>query len=144
MRILSWVLLILFLSESVAGSNATVTFCDLVRNPEKFNGEEVTVRATYHYGFEWQQLYCLDCLDKGKAWLEIPADIDSASEKAMKHAPKGAGIVNLTVSGTFMSGSTYGHLNGYRYQLVARKISNVSVVLKGMKTAAEEQAAEKR
>src|SRR5712664_1833342 len=97
MRALSVILLILFLSAAVGGSDSRATFCDLVRNPEKFNGKEVTIRATYHYGFEWQQLYSLDCLDKGKAWLEIPADIDDASEAAMKHAPKGAGIVNLTV-----------------------------------------------
>jgi len=107
-----------------------------------FTGKEVTVRATYRYGFEWEELYCLDCLDKGKAWLEIPSDIDDASEKALKHAPKGAGIVNLTVSGTFMSGSTYGHSNGYRYQFVAKKISNISVVLKGAKSPAEEKKAE--
>jgi hypothetical protein len=144
MRVLIWIVFILFLSESVAGSDPTVSFCDLVRNPEKFNGKEVTIRATHRYGFEWEELYCLDCLDKGKAWLEIPTDIDSASAKAMKHAPKGAGIVNLTVSGTFMSGSTYGHSSGYRYQFVAKKIREVSVVLKGMKSAAEEQTAEKR
>jgi hypothetical protein len=144
MRILSRVLLILFLSQAVAGSDTKVSFCDLVQNPEKFNGKEVTVRATYRYGFEWEQLYCLDCLDKGKAWLEIPADIDDASEKAMKQAPKGAGIVNLTIQGTFMSGGTYGHLNGYRYQFVAKEISNVAVVLKGMKSLAEEKEAEKQ
>jgi hypothetical protein len=144
MRVLIRVVLILLLSESVAGSDATVSFCDLVRNPEKFNGREVTIRATYHYGFEWEQLYCLDCLDKGKAWLEISDDIDDASQKALRRTPKGAGIVNLTVSGIFMSGSTYGHLNGYRYKFVAKKISNVAVIIKGMKTLAEEKAAEKR
>jgi hypothetical protein len=144
MRILRRVLLILILSESVAGSDATVSFCDLVRNPEKFKGKDVTIRATHRYGFEWTELYCLDCLDKGKAWLEIPADIDDASQKALKRAPKGAGIVNLTVSGTFVSGSTYGHLNGYRYKFVAKEISNVSAVLKGMKSPEEEKEAEKR
>ncbi len=144
MRILSRILIVLFLSGTVAGSDATITFCDLVRNPEKFNGKEVTIRATYHYGFEWQQLYCLACLDKGRAWLEISADIDEASEKALKHAPRDAGILNLTVSGTFVSGSTYGHLNGYRYKFVVKKISNLAVIDKGMKTPAEEKAAEKR
>jgi len=143
MRILSRVLLILFLSESVADSDARISFCDLVRNPGKVNGKEVTIRATHRYGFEWEELYCLDCLDKGKAWLEIPADIDDASQKALKRAPKGAGIINLTVSGTFMSGSTYGHLNGYRYKFVAKKITDVSVILKGMKSPAEEKEAEK-
>jgi hypothetical protein len=109
-----------------------------------FNGKEFTIRATYRYGFEWQQLYCLACLDKGKAWLEISNDMDSASEKALKHAPKNAGIVNLTVTGIFMSGSTYGHLNGYRYKFVANKVRNISIVSRGMRSPAEERAAEER
>jgi hypothetical protein len=120
-----------------------VTFCELVRNPELYNGKEVTVRATYKYGFEWQMLYCLDCLDKGKAWLEIPSELDDASRKALKRAPKGAGTINLTVEGIFMSGSTYGHQNMYHYKFVARKISDVAVVIKGMKTLADEEEAEK-
>src|SRR5260370_21271812 len=106
MRILSRILIVLFLSGTVAGSDATITFCDLVRNPEKFNGKEVTIRATYHYVFEWQQLYCLACLDKCRAWLEISADIDEASEKALKHAPTDASILNLTVLGTLASQRT--------------------------------------
>jgi hypothetical protein len=130
---------------AVGGHSETkVTFCELVRNPELYNGKVVTVRATYKYGFEWQMLYCIDCLDKGKAWLEIPTDLDDASLKAMKQAPKEAGTVNLTLEGIFVSGSTYGHLNGYRYKFVARKISNVAVVIKGMKALAEEERAEKQ
>jgi hypothetical protein len=33
-------------------SEPSTTFCDLLRNPEKYNGKEVTVRATWRYGFE--------------------------------------------------------------------------------------------
>lgn len=46
----------------VGYSETPVTFCDLLRNAEKYNGKEVTVRATWRYGFEWSQFYCLDCL----------------------------------------------------------------------------------
>ena len=129
---------------AVVDSNTPLSFCDLVRDPKKFNGQVVTIRATYHYGFERQQLYCLDCLDMGKTWLEIPWDIDDASKKALRRAGKDAGIVNLTVRGTFMSGSAYGHLGGYRYKFVAEKISNVVVIVKGMKALEEESAAEKK
>lgn len=125
-------------------SQSPLSFCDLVRNPETYNGKEVTVRATYRYGFEWQQLYCLDCLDKGRAWLELPNDPDDSLLKDLRRAPKGAGIVNLTVQGTFKSGGSFGHLNGYRYEFTARKISNVAVVSKGMKDIGEEEKAEKK
>jgi hypothetical protein len=125
-------------------SEPPTTFCDLLRNPEKYDGKEVTVRATWRYGFEWSQFYCLDCLDKGRAWLEMPSDLDDVSTKILSRKPKGAGIVNLTVQGVFMSGGHFGHLNAYPYQLVARRVSNVAVVLSGMKDAAKEKEAEKR
>jgi hypothetical protein len=75
-------------------SETDVSFCELVKNPQLYNGKKVTVRATYKYGYEWQYLYCLTCLDRGKVWLEIPSDVDDASVKALKRTPKGAGTVN--------------------------------------------------
>lgn len=128
---------------NAASSQEPSSFCDLLRNPEKFNGKNVTVRATFRYGFEWQELYCLDCIDRGKAWLDLPNDLDEASAKALKKAPKYAGIVNVTVQGTFVAGSTYGHQNGYRYQFTAQSIKNLIVVYKGKLNAEKEQAAEK-
>jgi hypothetical protein len=56
---------------------------------------------------------------------QISDDLDEASEKAMKRGPKATGTANRVIEGTFMSGRTHGHLNGYRYQLIAKKIRNV-------------------
>jgi hypothetical protein len=69
MRITSSIVVIVlgFILSVSASPKPQVTFCELVSNPELYNGKVVTVRATYKYGFEWQMLYCLDCLDKGKA-----------------------------------------------------------------------------
>jgi hypothetical protein len=77
--------------------------------------------------------YCLSYLDKGKTWLDFSDNIDEASETALKSAPDGAGIVNLTVTGTFMYGSAYGHTGSYRYKVVARKVWDVVTRVKGMK-----------
>ena len=41
-----------FVGLRVVKPQSPVTFCDLVRNPEKYNGDEITVRTTYRYGFE--------------------------------------------------------------------------------------------
>jgi len=120
-----------------------VNFCDLIRNPEAYDGKTITVRATYRYGFEWSELYCLECLDKGKAWLELPSTLDDASTKQLKLTPKGAGIVNLTVTATFESGGHFGHM-GYRYKFVASQIADVAVLSKGMKSIAEEKGVEQR
>ena len=133
----------MLLSGAIHAQTAT-TLCDLLRNPEKYDGQRVQVRATFRYGFEWQQLYCLDCLDKGKAWLQMPVDLDDKSEKAFKKMPKGAGIVNLTVVGVFHFGKSYGHLNGYRFELIAQEIQDVTVIQNGMKDIATERKAEQQ
>jgi len=140
------VLLLIVCAVTAAGGQPEtyVSFCDLVKNPRLYNEKEVTVRATYKYGFEWQFLYCLTCLDSGKVWLEIPSDLDDASVKALNRAPKGSGTINITVQGVFMSGGSYGHLNCCPYKFVAHRVSNVSVVIKGMKSLDKEERAEKK
>lgn len=120
-----------------------ISFCELLKNPEQYNGKEVTVRATWRYGYEWSDFYCLDCLDQGKTWLQVPSNLDDASTKALRRIPK-AGIVNITVRGIFMSNGHFGHLNGYPYQLVTQRVSNAAVILSGMKDAAQEKQAEKK
>ncbi len=134
----------LMLLSGAAHAQKAMTFCDLLRNADKYNGQLVKVRATFRYGFEWQQLYCLDCLDKGKEWLQVPVDLDDESEKASKQMPKGAGIVNLTVVGVFHFGTSYVHMNGYRYELVAQEIRDVAVIQKGMKDISEERKVERQ
>jgi hypothetical protein len=143
MKLLSQILIPVLLAIC-AHAQPTVRFCDLLRNPDEYNGKTVVVRATYRYGFEWQELFCLGCLDKGEAWLELPSDLDDASVKALKRGPKGAGIVNLTVQGIFLSGAYFWHLGTYRFKFVVQRVSDVVIVSKGMKSAAEERRAEQK
>ena len=124
----------------VAGAQSQqsrIQLCDLLRNASQYNGREVTVRATLRYGFEWSDFLCISCSDMGLVWLSLPADMDDESERAFKRMPEGAGIVNVTVTGVFKSGSTYGP-NGYHYQLTARTIRDVAVLQSGMKKIEKE------
>jgi hypothetical protein len=125
-------------------SPPTVPFCELLNNPERYNRTEVTIRATYKYGYEWSYLYCLTCLDKGKVWLEFPFDLDASATKALKRGPKRAGTVNVTLQGTFIKCGNCGHEGGYPFLFVASKASDVRVVVKEMKARDKEQAAEKQ
>jgi hypothetical protein len=134
----------LLIFGGAAHAQTATTLCDLLRNPDKYVGQLVRVRATLRYGFEWEQFYCLDCLDRGKAWLTMPSDMDNKSDKVFKKMPKGAGIVNVTVVGIFHFGGSYGHLNGYRYELIAQQIRDVAVIQKGMRPIAEEAKAERQ
>jgi hypothetical protein len=118
-------------------------FCEILRNPEKYTDKEVTVRATYEYWFEVSALYCLTCIDKGRAWLEFSEDLDDESERILKRGP-GAGIENLTITGTFRAGHSYGHLNGYRYQFEARRVRDLVVLVKGLKPIEKVRAIEKK
>jgi hypothetical protein len=142
MRAVAQTLIVLGLVCDLQGQ-VTLKFCDLLNNPQKYIGKQVTVRATHRYGFEWSQLYCIDCLDRGKAWLDFSEELDKSSERALKRIPK-AGIVNLTVTGVFSGPGEYGHMGGYRYRFVANKVESVAVISKGMKPPEVESAAEKR
>lgn len=109
----------------------TVEYCALVRNPEKYDGKEVTVRATYRYGFEWEEMFCLDCRDKGKTWLEIDDDeVTAKSRKILKKFPKDAGTVNAVFTGTFESSKGPFGDGGYRFRFVLKSISQAEVVTK--------------
>ena len=121
-----------------------MNFCELLNNSERYNMREVTVRATYKYGFEWSYLYCLSCMDKGRVWLEFPNNLDASATKALKRGPKGAGTVNVTVQGAFIKCGNCGHQGAYPFKFVGTMARNVAVVIKGMKSRDEEQTAEKQ
>lgn len=140
----SLLLIALPLLCGAAHAQTATKLCELLRHPDKYEGKLVKVRATFRYGYEWEQFYCLDCLDKGKAWLTIPSEIDDESDKVFRKMPKGAGIVNVTVTGIFHFGSSYGHMNGYRYEVIAQQIRDVAVIQKGMRPLAEESKAEQQ
>jgi hypothetical protein len=129
------------LSASSASPQPTMTFCELIQHPEKYNGQLVKVRATWIYGYEWTYLHCLDC--DAQVWLETE-QLDEESKKAIKHMPKWTGIVNVDVEGVFETGRTFGHMNGYKYQLKAEKIANPTVLSKGTKAPEKEREIERQ
>ena len=116
-------------------------FCELMQNPGAYNGKTVKVRATWIYGFEWSYLHCLGC--DGRVWLDT-STLDERSEKMLKQTPKGAGVVNVDVEGVFQTGRTFGHLNGYKFQLIAHSIANPAVISKGMKPVEQELEVERK
>ena len=105
-----------------------VTYCDLVRNSEKYDGKEVTVYATYKYGIEIQELLCLECGEAGQIWL----DEDNLDERVRKKIPKYAGIINGVFTGIFQSSKgPFGH-GGYRFKLAVKAVKNIQVIYKGL------------
>lgn len=112
--------------KTTDGSTNVVSYCDLIRSPTNYEGKDVTVRASYRYGYEWQELFCLNCLDLGKMWLEFSDDLTKDSKRRLNILPKHQGTMNATFSGIFHSG-TYGD-GSYRFQLTVKSITEVKLV----------------
>jgi hypothetical protein len=48
-----------------------VSYCELVSSPETYFNKEVRLRAVYRVGFEWQQVYSVQCLEAPNMWVEF-------------------------------------------------------------------------
>jgi hypothetical protein len=109
--------------------NDSIDFCDLLKNPETYNGKEVTVRATYRYGYEWQEIYCLGCRNLGKTWLEM-GDITKKSKKILKKFPRDDGTITALFTGIFQSSKGSFGDGSYSFRLILKKISKAELLTK--------------
>ncbi|HKS30533.1 MAG TPA: hypothetical protein VJS44_22095 [Pyrinomonadaceae bacterium] len=108
---------------------SVVTYCDLVRNPEKYDSKEVTVRATYRYGFEWQEMFCLECREIGKTWIEFK-DIAPDVKAQLRKLPKHQGTINAVFTGTFQSSNGPFGDGGYSFRFIVKAVSRIEVISK--------------
>ncbi len=126
------ILLVLVLFLLPQGKDQTavemVSFCDILRSPEKFDGKQISIVASYRFGFEWQELLCISCRGKNKVWLELGDDHPRSLERQLRQLPKNQGIVNGVFTGIFIGKpSAYGD-GGYHYQLELLRLTNVTMV----------------
>jgi hypothetical protein len=107
----------------------TVNYCDVLKNPTEFEGKKLMLKATYRYGVEWQEMFCLTCRDKGRTWLEIEDDaISSQSKKALRKFPESDGTINAIFTGRFeSSGGPFGD-GSYRFRFVLEDITNAELI----------------
>jgi hypothetical protein len=117
-------------SDVRTGNFMRVNYCDLVGNPNAYDGKTVTVGATYRYGFEWQELFCVQCRDQGKTWLEFDPDSMAAIRRALNKAPRNQGTLNARFYGVFRSAQgPYGD-GGYTYRFDLNFVEGVEIVSK--------------
>jgi hypothetical protein len=113
--------------ESAMPTYVSVSYCDLVRRPYEYDGKGVAVWATYRYGFEWQELFCVKCRGDRKTWLEfveMPPDV----HRALSLAPRHEGTLNATFQGTFRgTGGPFGD-GGYAFGFDVRSVRGIEVV----------------
>lgn len=129
-RVMLWGLFMIVVGAVSADEHVqylSLSYCDLVQNPDRYSGQRVSFTATYRYGYEWQELYCLTCRDAGKTWLEFPQDPPKEMKKAFKGTPKGQGTLNANFKGVFQTNGSYGD-GSYKYQLALEHIADVQVI----------------
>lgn len=80
-----------------------VSFCELIKNPEKFEKKVIRVKAIYGYGFEWSNLYSSKCstekvilVETDKKKCENAGQIDE-----MDFAGMGGRVVGVVAVGIF-------------------------------------------
>jgi hypothetical protein len=121
----------------------TVSYCELVRDAERYNDKVVRVHAQYRTGFERSYLYDLACV-KGKTaleqaaaqqetWLGFDAGHQSCWQPALAQIHKangGRGVTaEVTVVGKFFgAGSRRQPAPGGKYQFVTQCLEHVKII----------------
>jgi hypothetical protein len=121
---------ILAVLSAGCGSSA-VDISKLLSKPADYNGKVVTFDAFYFSGFEIQVLAAgLTHPPSSKDWVPAPPNIwitgnipQSVLDQLYKQTGTPSGYDEhygkMRVTGTFQYGGKYGHMDAYRYQLVA-------------------------
>ena len=105
-----------------------MAFRDLIERPNEYDGRRVSVNATYAYGFEWQEMYCMKCRGGGKTWLELPPTGTRAMRRALRKVPKWQGTLNARFKGVFHAKSGAFGDGGYRFQFVLEAVTDVNII----------------
>jgi hypothetical protein len=117
-------------SQANTAGYSPVSYCELIRHPKDYDGKKVAVRATYRYGFEWQELFGVKCRDQGRTWLEFGADSASATRRALAKAPNHQGTLNATFYGTFQASKGPFGDGGYAFKFDVQSVKAVEVISK--------------
>jgi hypothetical protein len=110
-----------------------VTLCDLAKDPHRFHGALVSVRAEAEVGFEVQSLVDHSCSDK-QIWFDFSEDIrrDEAYRQAVRAWKNNdrniRERVTATVSGRFETGGCFGHSCYSRSRILVEQFMNVNSI----------------
>jgi hypothetical protein len=121
-------------ARSVArdGEYASISYCDLVRNAERYNGRVVRVSAIYRYGFEWSELYCLECVNEAPTCIDFDESFVSSTKKSVRkkigdHGFKGR-TVKVIMVGRFGMGGC-GQMGASRFRLLVSRLEKADILL---------------
>jgi len=109
-----------------------VTYCELMKHPERFDYRVVQVSAVFERGFEKSYLYddegCNKGLRRADTWVSHDQSfvIDGDSEEAkINNEISGFGVWSINAIGRFRRGKgpqQFGHLGCCRYEFALMKV----------------------
>lgn len=113
----------------------TVSFCDLIRDPARFDNKTVRTRAIFFRNLENEDLNDPTCgIEDTYVWVEFDPGYVSADDELKKEfdrtlcpsQPCPTGRAKVTVVGRFdgPSGGPYGHLGGYRFRFLLMRLES--------------------
>lgn len=108
-----------------------VDFCDLIKNPQNFDGSTMRVNAIYRYGMYWSEMYCLECESSNRVSVSFANDFDSKTKKKYRKKIRWSDLgrtVRVTAIGTFSASGRYGHRGHLRFQLEIERLESAEVI----------------
>jgi hypothetical protein len=118
-------LLINFINGCGQGHGKMIEFSDLVSNPQKYQGKNICTEGVYISGFEASALGA-STYQRGSAvylteptiWIERPdVTIISRSDCFSTGTLTSSEFCWVTACGIFGTGSNYGHVGAYKFQI---------------------------
>ncbi len=124
----------------------TVSFCELMTNPEKYTDKVIRTEASYIVWWESSYLYSDACIDaEHKAHNE--SDCDENDKKCLKdfsaewkklepyirskkNDNDGVSRVKAIFVGRLVGPDTYGHLGSFKYEFRIQKVGKVTAIPK--------------
>ena len=111
-------------------ANQSVTFSQLISNADKYNGKTVTLEAFYFSGFEISAISESVGPSTSGVWRIVPTGtliwVEAGISQELQNklysqttTPSGCAehLGKLKITGKFETGSQYGHLGAYQYQI---------------------------
>lgn len=130
MALQALILSALFVAAGTQQQAEHTDFCDLLRQPERFDGHLVVFEASNRYGFEWDEIFCISCLGPQRVWLEVKDEPSKRLNRQLKRLPKHSATLNATFTGIFRSKPGAFGDGGYKYQLDLLGLENIEIVSK--------------
>lgn len=114
-------------SPTPRSDTATVAYCDLVGNAERYSNKAVRVRGIYSSDFEKDTISAPDCYQV-PAWIDFAPTYKWCTTRKLQKKMDGikwGQSVDIVIVGRFETGRHFGHLDMYYRRLVVTCVESV-------------------